>query len=524
MFQSHFLVKRIMPLVLLFLFVECSSIKRDNLHLQKPIAVKQLHQDIEFTRRKFQRLHPKLDYYISAEKLNFKFDSLKNSIKTTLIPLAFYKKLSPVVAAIRQGHCYVIAPEKQYTKKETKSLTKKGVGPFSQFDFTYYDDKLYVVKNKSNNKKIIPGTEVQSVNGIKPPELLSEYDNYYSSDGFNTSFKKEAAANRFVRYFTIENGIKDSLLYVFKYNDSIKNITIKRVKSDSLNQKTKKASHKKVIVDRDKQRMINKKKRINGFDKSANTFIRELKYVSKDSSIALLKIRSFTKGHFKQFYRQTFAEIKKQNCKTLIIDLRNNGGGRLSEIIYLYSYLADSTYTFLQKSEVVSRGSLIEGAYFNKGNFAVKMTKTLFSPIAYGYLLLTVRTDKNGKKYISTATNPQKPKPNAFKHKLYVMINGGSFSASSIISSNLKGSKRALFVGQETGGDFNGTVAGFMPIFELPNSKLKVRIGTIHFAPFYQNQLHGRGVFPDIEIQPNVEDRIKDNDPELNWIVKQNTK
>jgi hypothetical protein len=32
-------------------------------------------------------------------------------------------------------------------------------------------------------------------------------------------------------------------------------------------------------------------------------------------------------------------------------------------------------------------------------------------------------------------------------------------------------------LGQETGGAYNGTVAGFMPEIKLPNSKLKVRIG-----------------------------------------------
>jgi C-terminal processing protease CtpA/Prc len=43
------------------------------------------------------------------------------------------------------------------------------------------------------------------------------------------------------------------------------------------------------------------------------------------------------------------------------------------------------------------------------------------------------------------------------KEKIYVMINGGSFSASSLISSNLK-TPKVTFVGEETGGAFNGTV------------------------------------------------------------------
>lgn len=516
-----FLKKRIPQLLLALLLVQCSTIKKDNARLQQLIPANALQKDVDFTHRKLQKLHPNLDYYISKEKLDNQFDSLKKSLTKPLTPLEFYKKISPVVAAVKQGHSYVLPPQKAYTKKETKSITKKGIGPFSQFDFSYYNDKLYVLKNKSYNKSIIPGTEVLSINGIKPQELINEYSHYFSSDGFNTTFKKEAAAKRFVSYFTIENGIKDSLHYVFKYNDSIKSITIKRFKQDSLDTKNKTQVQRKAVLDKAKQRILKKKKRINGFDKTSNTFIREFNFITKDSSAALLKIRGFKEGRFRKFYKQSFAELQKRKTKTLIIDLRNNGGGRLSEIVHLYSYLADSNYVFLKKTEVVSRASLFEGVYFNKGNAVVKTIKTLFSPIVYSYLLLTVHKDKDGKNYFDTETKPQPINEKAFKGKIYVLINGGSFSASSILSTNLKGSKRATFVGEETGGDYNGTVAGFMPIVKLPHSKLNLRIGTMNFTPFYQSPIHGRGIFPDVTIIPTLEDQIRGNDPELDWILKQ---
>ena len=31
--------------------------------------------------------------------------------------------------------------------------------------------------------------------------------------------------------------------------------------------------------------------------------------------------------------------------------------------------------------------------------------------------------------------------------------------------------------------------------------------------------IEGRGIFPDKEIIPTLEDRIKGNDPEMNWIL-----
>ncbi len=134
-------------------------------------------------------------------------------------------------------------------------------------------------------------------------------------------------------------------------------------------------------------------------------------------------------------------------------------------------------------------------------------------------MFFTVHKDKNGKNIYATQTKPQKVNKNSFKGKVYVLINGMSFSASSIISSNLKGSKRATFVGEETGGAYNGTVAGFMPLVKLPNSELKIRIGLMLIAPHYKTEINGRGIFPDVPITPTLQDRIKGNDPEMDWIL-----
>jgi C-terminal processing protease CtpA/Prc len=59
-----------------------------------------------------------------------------------------------------------------------------------------------------------------------------------------------------------------------------------------------------------------------------------------------MKIRSFNKGDFRPFTKKAFENWHKS--KTLILDLRDNGGGRLNEIVDLYSYLADSTCVFGQ--------------------------------------------------------------------------------------------------------------------------------------------------------------------------------
>lgn len=518
-------MKKIILFIIFFSFcISCNSIKQHNAHLNDLISENKLKSDVDFAYKKLQKLHPKLNWYISKKDLDFKFDSLKNTISKPMTSLEFYKKLSPVISSVRQGHLIVSPAIKIYTTKETKAIAKKGISPLSQFDFELFNDKLYVVKNKSYDKSIKTGTEVVSINDKNPVDLIKEYNNYFTSDGFNTTFKKNYSARAFTRFYIFENGYKDSLKYDFKFNDSIKTVYIKRkvVDTTGINKKSipKKLTTVEKALNKAKEKAIKIDKSTYGYDDIAKRNNREFKFNEKDSSIAIIKINSFSKGDFSKFYEESFKKIADKKAKTLIIDLRNNSGGRLPEISELYSYLADSTFVFLNKSEVVSKTSMFNIDYFKGGSIFLKTLKVIGAPFVYSYLYFKVHKKNDGKYYFSTYAKPQKLSSNAFKGKIYVLINGGSFSASSVISTNLKGSKRATFVGEETGGAYNGTVAMMMPVVELPNSKNKIKIGLMACTPNYQTEIFGRGIFPDKEITPTLEDRIKNNDPEMNWILE----
>jgi len=493
----------------------CSSIQKQNAHLNDLIAVEKLQSDVDFTYKKLQKLQPKLYWYISKNELDFKFDSLKKTITKPLTSFSFYKKISPVVCSVRQGHLYLYPQTIQLSKKETKALTKKGVGPFSQFEFEIFDNKMFVVKNKSYNKKIEIGSEVISVNNFKISNLIEEYKNYFTSDGYNTTFKKNRLARSFSNFFSNEHGILDSLNYQFKRNDSVRNVLIKRqIVDSSAIKKTK------VIVSKKDKKIKSKKDNLLGYEVTTKLYMRNLHFLEKDSSIAVIKINGFKIGNYEKCYDEFFKKIKKYKSRALILDFRNNGGGRLNEISNLYSYLSDTTFIFVDKSEITSKTSLLHADYFKGSNLLNFPIKLIASPFYYTYNFLKSKKYADGKYYYSSNTKPKKIDENAFKGKIYVLINGGSFSASSIISSNLKGSKRATFVGEETGGAYNGTVAGRMPLIEMPYSKLKIRVGLMACIPFYKTNVEGRGIFPDQTILPNLKDRINEIDPEMNWVLE----
>ncbi len=244
-----------------------------------------------------------------------------------------------------------------------------------------------------------------------------------------------------------------------------------------------------------------------------NEYEIDFKFLDKEKDVAYLKIKSFSvpTADFPAFYKQCFDSIALAKSKNLVIDIRNNPGGTLSASLALFAYLTDKEFVYLDKP-------------VNNGNFSVDKYATGLKKLRY---YLTAFND-NGNLYEDEAGNffsfmkgytLQKPKANNFKGKVYVLINEFSFSASSLLSANLKAIKRATFVGTETGGGANQCTAGRIPVVTLKNTKLGLRLGLNRMAPVYQQELYGRGVFPDVEVQSTLKDRISNYDRELQWIL-----
>jgi C-terminal processing protease CtpA/Prc len=515
-----------MRLVLLFLSTtiltgSCVSIKKYNSNLNDLRSERNLKSDVDYAYRKLQKLHPDLYWYISKKELDLKFDSLKSTITAPMTSNDFYLKLSPVIASVRQGHMRLIPLTKKLNRKERIAQMKTGTTPFSQFDFERFDDNLYIVKNYSSDSSIKAGTEVVAVNNIKPQELISKYSKTFASDGFNQTFTDRKSGKAFPAFYYYQNDITDSVLCQLKFNDTIRTVWLKRsTKSVSLNNnKPVKKSDLELKKEKEEKKKENTKRHLLGYDRLTKSYSKSLSFFEPDSSIAVMKINDFSKGSYKKFYSNSFSQMDSLRTKYLILDLRDNPGGRIKEIFNLYSYLADTNFYFLDKSEVVSKTSLLHNNFFMRN----PVSMFLFLPVEIVYttiILLKVKKDANNKYYYTySGTVSGHPKPDNFKGKVYVLINGGSFSASCILSSNLKGSERAFFVGEETGGAYNGTVAGLMPLVRLPKSKLNIRLGLACVQPHYKSDIEGRGIFPDFQIKPTLEDRIKGNDPELSWVL-----
>ncbi|MDB4293309.1 S41 family peptidase [Maribacter sp.] len=277
--------------------------------------------------------------------------------------------------------------------------------------------------------------------------------------------------------------------------------------------KAEKAANK---LQRKKRKKDNKK-----FGRIArgNLYTRNFKFLDATAKIAYLQLRSWGNGPYNKFYKESFSKLDSAKSTTLIIDLRNNTGGRLDEVKKLYSYLTDSDFVLVKPAKIKTRLPYVKSFYGpDSGLFSV-LGETIVWPFFSVHNLFKARK-KEGQLLFHYGF-AKKSKPNAlnFKGEIYVLINGTSFSASSIFATKLHGTKRATFVGEETGGTYNGTVAGHFKRISLPNSKIRYRVGLMQIETAHTQQPDGYGLQPDVTIIPTKADILAERDPELEQVL-----
>lgn len=494
-------------LFLLLLITSCISVRKDNEQKSVCIPPEKLKQDVDFAHSKLRELHPQLYWYISENELNRKFDSLKKTLDAPLTPLEFYFKLQPVIADVREAHLSLRIPMKKLTRREEKSMENKKA-MFSRFEYYVEGSHLYIARNKDSVENIRPGTEILAINNIPASAYLKRYGRLVNSDGFNTTFQPYFLKDWLFYFYVAENGYQDRAKLETLYEGKIKNVYLKReTKSTDEIQKEKELSKR------------TQERKINDYVAFNDSYNRNFSFLDADSTIAYIKVKSFSQTFASAFYREAFRKIKAAEAPYLIIDIRNNYGGSLEEINTLYTYLSTEPFTLIKPSQVASGTAPLKTRYFRKSTPLEYAAKIFTYPaFFFGQIFSTYK--KNGIAYYRIrADKTSAPAKDAFTGKVFVLMNGGSFSASSILAAKLKYDKKAVLVGEETGGANDGTVAGFYSYQQLPHSRIDLPIGLVWVQPDIAFTHTRKGVLPDIPVKETLADIIRKKDPQLERVL-----
>lgn len=198
--------------------------------------------------------------------------------------------------------------------------------------------------------------------------------------------------------------------------------------------------------------------------------INPVRVVLNKDNILVVRLTGFTTGTASEFKKL----VEKEEFETLLLDMRNNPGGLLSEAVDLVDFFAEEGVIV----KTVSRSSSDEVSFAQKAN--------------------TVFKDK----------------------KVFVLVDGASASASEIVASSLRDLKKVKILGKKTYG--KGSVQSVVP---LPEDQGGVKLTIARYYTQSGKMIDKKGVEPDV-VWPvkgvstlPVKDTAKDKI--LQWSLKQ---
>lgn len=167
-----------------------------------------------------------------------------------------------------------------------------------------------------------------------------------------------------------------------------------------------------------------------------------------DKEVGYVQITSFDEPTAQEFKTQV-EQLQKDGAKAIVLDLRNNPGGLLSSCDAIADYLL-------------------------------------------GECTIVTTVDKNGHEQVTKSDAKENKIP------LVLLVNGGSASASEILTGALRDNKRAIAIGTKTFG--KGIVQRVYPLgTKLEDGGYKLTIAE-YLTPSGAH-IHGKGITPDIIVE-----------------------
>lgn len=433
----------------ILIFSHCSIFAQ---FLQKDEAL----EDLEMLRESIKTYNPALPHY------HPEFDSLSTveiqSVERDSVSLFdYFTAVSRICALSNEGHfsignwsdtIHAGIPENRYAYLPVEVLlTQTGI---------------YVAGDYSNEQSLNRGNKILSINGKSTRDILLSLRKIVPSDGHILTYADRSIETGFpwLYYFHIER--PETFEIEYQNRNGVRDST----RISALLKSEQSVNYKKYLKQKESLSAV------------SDASFYELNYFDE---YAVLKLPSFdwrrVEKHdvkAKKMYKKLFKELAERDVRNLIIDLRDNTGGRneFADRMVPYILRIDKDDPFLKKT-ISWEGK----------------EKTYKMPKASKFL---------------------------FEGKLFVLVNGKTYSAGNTLARYLKEYGDAIIIGEETGTRYEGFAAGSKQAVTLPNSELVIGIPRYHiFFPKSDAQsTKNRGLMPDVKIDYGIEDRLAERDLE----------
>ena len=471
-------------MLMMILLNSCSVSK--NYKADKKYPVEELQQDFTLLRNILETKHPSLYWYTPKDTMDRFFDVGYKSITDSMTELQFgWKVIAPLTSKIRCGHTSF-----GMSKAWNKFMRNRRI-PSLPLYMRVWKDTMVVTANLNRKDSVLrPGTLITSTNNVRNREMIKTMFGYMVEDGNADNVNYLRLSSNFPYYHRNVFGLFGRYTVQYLDNKGIERKTILPMFAtpDSTNKKTK-----SVVV---KQKKIPKEKQLES--------MRSLKYDST-GTLATLKITTFSKGHLKTFFRQAFRKLEKKPVVNLVVDIRGNGGGEITNSVMLTRFLRNTKFKVCDTAFATAKSLAPYTRYVRWG---------ILNNI--GLLFLTKKHADGEYHFGYWERHEFKPKRNNhYNGNVYVLTNGLTFSASSLFAHAVKRQDNIKLIGEETGGGWYGNSGLAIPDIILPNTRLRVRLPLFRLVQYQHPPVKGTGVMPDIFVTPTVKDTRSGEDMKM---------
>lgn len=472
---------------------------------ERTIPLAELREDLRIARSALEESHVGLHWFISKEEFEQRFQALEAGLDQPVAAREFYRRLLPLVAAVRHGHTGLSLPVDGVGHRLRHLDNARKYLPGA---LRVLNGRLYVVADLSEKKELGEGAEIIAIDGRPAGTLLDQMRLCVSAEGANDTFKMHQLGPGFQFHALLD------LLF-----GSAESYAVDLVPASGG------AQTRRTIAAVEPERMVSLHRERKG--RELDYFPRAYHFELLGDGAALLTVNSFYEGlimegepSFPDFFKATFRQIKESGVQDLIIDVRGNEGGNGDYAALLYSYLADKPFELAKPTTLASASiSYLRYAPNPSGDIQAFAAEPLefVAQAPDGSWLLKEKHDEE--RY-----RPYAPAPEAYTGRLHVLTDGGSFSATNgflelVHRFHRREGRHVSFVGEENGGDntFGKSSGGQVLTIVLPHSKLSLSIPLLGFSQHFATA-QPKAAIPDHPIIPSIEDVLARTDRQLLFV------
>lgn len=475
-------MRTILYILLFALFTSC-GVGKSSFSPNKKYSLQQVQKDYTLYQDILLEHHPSLYWYTSRDSMDHYFNYGQQHLKDSMTEPEFRKVLNYVTAKINCGHTSV-----RSSKAWSKYSDTVRLGKMFPLSLKIWDDTMVVTANLNRKDSVLKrGTVITKVNGKTEPVIIDTLFDYISTDGYNRTHKYQTLSNRgfFGSLYTSLFGLSEK--YTIEYLDGLgqaKTITVPVFNpgADTANR----SAIRPLSNIPQPSRRERRQRELNN--------VRLLKIDSVNHT-AMMDLSSFGRGYgLRKFFRNSFSVLKQNRVGHLIIDVRSNGGGSVTNSTLLSRYLTDHRFKICDSLYAVKKGSRYN--HYIKDHFWNKLFMVFFT-----------RKNRDGNYHFGYFErhyfNPRKN--NHYNGKLYILTGGNSFSATTLFVSSVIKQDNVTVVGEETGGGAYGNSAWLIPDVTLPETGVRFRLPLFRMVIDKNYPKTGKGVQPEVEAKPTVD-------------------